>query len=127
MTQNQIAYWNLQETMRTNRAKEDIQTNTLEETKRSNIARETETNRSNIAKETETNRSNIAKETETHRNNKVMEGVAIANAVTSGLEKVTKAGKNVSDTVADWIKPTNWFKTPNYSGGKGNQNATPTK
>lgn len=44
MTANQIAYWN------------------LEETKRSNLAKETETNRSNVAKETETNRSNLANE-----------------------------------------------------------------
>lgn len=44
MTANQIAYWNLQET------------------KRSNQVRELETERSNRAKEFETQRSNMAKE-----------------------------------------------------------------
>lgn len=56
MTQNQIAYWSLQET------------------KRSNLIREAETERSNKAKETETNRSNVARETETKRSNLVNEG-----------------------------------------------------
>jgi hypothetical protein len=44
MTQNQIAYWSLQENQRHNRAAED-------ETSRSNRAKETETNRANLAKE----------------------------------------------------------------------------
>lgn len=55
MTANQIAYWNLQETERSNLARES-------ETHRSNVANETETNRSNLARETETNRANLAKE-----------------------------------------------------------------
>lgn len=62
MTANQIAYWNLQETKRSNQVKEGISQGTLDETKRSNVARETETNRSNVARETETARSNKAKE-----------------------------------------------------------------
>lgn len=55
MTRNQIAYWELQETKRTNRAKEA-------ETHRSNTAQEKETNRSNLAREAETNRANLARE-----------------------------------------------------------------
>lgn len=73
MTQNQIAYQTLQETMlanrnreaeteRSNRAQEDISIRNLEETHRSNVARELETNRSNLAREFETHRTNLANE-----------------------------------------------------------------
>lgn len=55
MTQNQIAYWTLQETKRSNLINEAEQ-------KRSNIAREAENTRSNVAKETELNRSNLIRE-----------------------------------------------------------------
>lgn len=55
MTQNQIAYWNLQET------------------KRSNESREKETNRHNIATETEDKRHNTVSEGETSRHNKETE------------------------------------------------------
>lgn len=47
MTANQIAYWNLQETKKHNRATEA-------ETNRSNVARETETHRSNRVREFQT-------------------------------------------------------------------------
>lgn len=66
MTANQIAYWNLKETERANRAKEF-------ENQRSNIARETETNRSNRAQEAETHRSNTTREAETERSNRTKE------------------------------------------------------
>ena len=62
MTRNQIAYRELLETERSNRARET-------ETNRSNLADENEYRRSNIARETETNRSNIARESETNRTN----------------------------------------------------------
>lgn len=55
MTRNELAYWELQETKRSNRARE-IETN------RANVAMETENNRSNLARERETNRSNQARE-----------------------------------------------------------------
>lgn len=55
MTRNQLAYWQ------------------LEEAKRSNRANEQETNRSNIARETETNRHNVVSEQETERHNRAME------------------------------------------------------
>lgn len=64
MTHNQINYWNLQET------------------KRSNVANEKETNRHNVATETETNRHNVATEridlgklSETQRHNLATEGL----------------------------------------------------
>lgn len=58
MTANQIAYWNLQES------------------KRSNIRRETESERSNRARERETFRSNVAHEHENRRHNLMTEKVA---------------------------------------------------
>lgn len=65
MTRNQIEYWRLKETNRSNRATE-------KETNRSNLARETETNRNNnllfgakMAELAETTRSNVARETNT--------------------------------------------------------------
>lgn len=63
MTQNQINYWTLQETVRNNKAVE------------------TETNRANVARETETNRSNLAREKETHRSNLEKERLNIENSV----------------------------------------------
>lgn len=55
MTQNQIAYWNLQEAKRANLEKE-------RELRRSNVAKERENVRSNLAKEAETRRANISSE-----------------------------------------------------------------
>lgn len=73
MTQNQIAYWSLQETKRSNAAKE-------KETNRSNLAVEKETNRHNVATELETNRHNVQTEllmsqsnAETLRHNQAVE------------------------------------------------------
>lgn len=55
MTQNQIEYWKLQETLRHNQAVESETERaaraTLRETKRSNLAREAETKRSNVSNE----------------------------------------------------------------------------
>lgn len=96
MTQNQIAYW------------------TLQETKRSNQIREGETERSNKAKEYETNRANVRKEElqadiqEAQKSRiRNQNGVDIANAVTRGIADVTKGAKNVSDIIGDWVKPGN--------------------
>lgn len=73
MTQNQIAYQNLLETTRSNKAREY-------ETNRANVTKEQETNRSNLANEkiqtdrnVETNRANVARETEEHRKNTTQE------------------------------------------------------
>lgn len=86
MTHNQIAYFQAQETQRSNLATE-------KETNRANLARENEINRNNRAVEAETNRHNLATEYETSRNNRaqLLEGsrhnyatennAAMANAI----------------------------------------------
>lgn len=66
MTKNQLDYLGLEETKRSNLARET-------ETHRNNLATETEINRSNVAREVETNRHNVATEAETHRSNLVGE------------------------------------------------------
>nr|AVD97105.1 hypothetical protein [Picobirnavirus sp.] len=66
MTHNQIAYWNLQETIRSNQAREA-------ETQRTNMAQEAEANRAHLAQEWETNRSNLARESENERSNRARE------------------------------------------------------
>lgn len=62
MTANQIAYWNYVETKRSNQAKERLTGEANAETRRSNIARETENMRSNLAREAENLRSNQTNE-----------------------------------------------------------------
>lgn len=89
MTTNQVAYQNLLEAQRANKARED-------ENRRSNIAREVETNRSNVAKETETNRSNLVNERETERNNRYNNALGKVNAITSGVANVSKAVGNAA-------------------------------
>lgn len=98
MTTMGLQYLNLQETQRANLEKErqgrdtitetarhnvaneevalgnlEVSRGTLDESVRSNKAREYETNRSNVAKEFEMHRSNVARENETHRSNVVDE------------------------------------------------------
>nr|AVX53793.1 putative ORF1 [Marmot picobirnavirus] len=84
MTANQIAYWNLRETERSNVAREA-------ETSRSNLARENETKRHNIANEqfnisslNETRRANLERE---HRDRMVhMESVR-SNIANEGIKR----------------------------------------
>lgn len=60
----------------------------LDETQRSNLAREGETNRSNVAREDETNRSNVAREEETNRHNTRDEAISMYKARTdAGYKK----------------------------------------
>lgn len=80
MTSNQISYWNLEETKRSNRANET-------ETNRHNVVTEGETNRHNVAMEYETNRHNVQTElltsqsnAENRRHNEATEMVANFNA-----------------------------------------------
>lgn len=84
MTTNQIAFWNLKETERSNKAKED-------EAHRSNIAKETETVRSNQAREQETNRSNLASERITSSNNKWRNANETARTVLQGVKQYQDA------------------------------------
>lgn len=94
MTQNQIAYWTLQETKRSNQVREG-------ETERSNKAREWETNRTNVRNEDLKSDIQEAQKSRIKNQN----AVDIANAVTRGLKDVTQGAKNVSDIIGDWVKP----------------------
>lgn len=69
MTTVQINYQNMLETKQHNRATEEQAKNELAETKRHNIAYETETNRHNVVSEKETNRHNVVTEREASRHN----------------------------------------------------------
>lgn len=95
MTQNQIAYWNLQETKRSNAARE-------QETNRSNLMQEQlklgsleETQRSNRAKETETNRANLVneqlKQSQIESENKRREVQNVTDSVKAGVEVAKSA------------------------------------
>lgn len=93
MTTNQIEFAKHVEQSRHNREMESQGRDTITETKRSNVARETETNRSNVANESikrdtntinmlhfermdaETERSNRAREAETARANRARESI----------------------------------------------------
>lgn len=95
MTANQIAYQQLEETRRSNAAKEA-------ETNRSNVAKEVETNRSNRAKEqqqrdelVETARSNIARELETARSNRQNEIIGLENVNAKKADTAVKGITNV--------------------------------
>lgn len=76
MTQNQIAYWNLQET------------------KRSNQVREGETNRHNVVTESETNRANLRKE-------ELTADIQEAQKKRMAVQNVT----DVLRTANDWVGP----------------------
>lgn len=92
MTQNQIAYWNLQETKRSNVSKEG-------ETARHNRATESEDKRHNVSVEGETNRHNVATENfnisqlnENIRHNTVSEQQnATANEIKSKANAINEA------------------------------------
>lgn len=66
MTRNQIEYWKLQESKRSNLTNEA-------ETQRHNRVGESETNRHNVVSENETSRHNVASEGETFRHNTATE------------------------------------------------------
>lgn len=87
MTQNQIAYWNLQETKRSNVSRES-------ETARHNIADETETKRHNVQTETETSRHNLAGESESKRHNIESERFNISQLQETYRHNV--AGENIN-------------------------------
>lgn len=82
MTANQIAYWNLLETQRTNRAKEQEQRRTNlanEEIKRQTNANTLELGQSNVSETHRYNVANINEQERTHRRN---EDIAAYNAAT---------------------------------------------
>lgn len=106
MTTNQIEYWKLKETERSNAAKEA-------ETARDNRARLAETTRSNVATETikaknlsETQRSNLAKEADARKQTTIKEGQLKLNtdqqqidSAQAGIENLQRA-KEHSDKMA---------------------------
>lgn len=85
MTANQIAYWNLQET------------------RRSNAIKENETRRSNEAKEQETHRSNLMKESEARKNRDLKQDELLDKFRTSRLQRKLAAAEFVTDTVKDAV------------------------
>lgn len=108
MTANQVAYWNLQESRRSNLANEDIKRKNLSETRRSNLAQE-------IAKYLglkETARSNRANETERHRSNVTNEGLTKDRNFYQNLESSGKFLKNTTDASKNLLRffPSSFFK-----------------
>lgn len=71
MTKNQIAYYDVREKQRNNRATEQLRAQELGENQRSNLAKEAETYRSNTTREAETSRSNKANEAINSRRNDI--------------------------------------------------------
>lgn len=69
----QVSYWTMKENQRHNKVSEAQAERTLQETERSNKAKEGETSRHNLASEAETYRSNKTRELETARSNLAVE------------------------------------------------------
>lgn len=108
MTKNQIEYAKLREAMRSNLAGEDLTRkrdlaarelgiNTLAESTRHNQAVElldsgklNETVRSNLAKESETKRSNLARELETERHQKAAEAIDIGKTTATTASRAAE-------------------------------------
>lgn len=82
----------LAETVRSNYAREGLQSRTIAETERSNKAREAETYRSNVARETETYRSNVARERENYRHNVATEGIGYMQASAAQTQAAAAMG-----------------------------------
>lgn len=102
---------------------------TLEENKRSNLARERETNRSNLANETETNRSNVARETETNRHNLATEGETNrANLVGEQLQRdrLTEDARHNKATEAETTRNNNLVASGVHERNIMSYNATTT-
>jgi len=130
MTRNQIEYAKLVETRRANRASEENEryrtssnyqaamsqvlenrrhnvigesqnAQTLEETRRSNVAREQESLRSSLAKEAETMRSNMAKELEANRHNVQTEHQAAKQLEADVAYRSAVVAENLRSHLAD--------------------------
>lgn len=125
----------LSENSRHNRAQEvvalqeaDTRRAGVDETRRSNLAKEAETQRSNLAREIETQRSNVARETETNRSNTAQEALGIAAGVTAAArlaedvrQHLAREGETARHNMAMEIRP-----VPNaYVNVTNSQNANP--
>nr|AVX53789.1 putative ORF1 [Marmot picobirnavirus] len=98
MTQNQIAYWN------------------LVETRRSNQAKERENTRSNTAKERENYRSNLAREQETATHNRIVEANDIRNLQENkrsnqARERETNRTNLANEDIRRTTNTNNWLNT----------------
>lgn len=108
MTANQVAYWNLQESRRSNLANEDIKRRNLTETRRSNLTQE-------LAKFLglkESARSNRANEAEKHRSNVKNESLTENRNFYQNLESSGKFLKNTTDASKNLLRffPSSFFK-----------------
>lgn len=126
----------LQETQRSNRAREKLEAQRNVETTRSNLAREAETMRSNVARENETARSNLAREAETSRHNKFTEGISAADltsqTVTREQQILETARHNRAMELKDYstkveLNPTQSTVNPTYNVGSNNKFSTSSK
>lgn len=89
MTANQLTYWNLQETIRSNKERE-------KETNRSNLAKEGENFRSNSAQEKIAWAEQARKEEDSNHLRAKMDSETFANT--------TKGVKNIADTANGFFK-----------------------
>lgn len=110
MTQNQIAYWNLQEAKRANQEKE-------REARRSNLAKEQESVRSNLAKEAETERSNRRSEEISAK--KAHQDYVLGSVKNAETERHNKASEvlNATDTITKVGPKGSTF--PGFGSGAG--------
>lgn len=127
MTQNQIAYWELEEKKRSNRVQEGetkrhnvatefIQAGTLEENKRHNVVSEgiafgtlAETERSNKARESETHRTNLANEALKHESNLYSREVGMAQVAESNRHNVATENETARHNMAS--EEYNYYQT----------------
>lgn len=98
----------ISEQSRSNRAQESLESSRIEETRRSNIAREVEANRSNLANEllqnqrnAETHRSNVAVEKETRLHNQASEQNDAIRARSTQIQAVARAVEAVPGIAKD--------------------------
>lgn len=100
MTQNQIAYFRALNEKEHNEDTRKIARETLAETHRANVARETETHNYNVANIGETRRANLAREAETHRSNVANENLKyLAQAETARSNRAQEALKAQSNVI----------------------------
>jgi hypothetical protein len=114
MTDIQVRYWDLQETkrhnvayetetFRHNKATEVQASKELTEVTRHNKATETETKRHNIATEVETYRSNRYREIETNRHNRATEKLDASKLAETKRHNIEMEGIGVIQANASWI------------------------
>lgn len=129
LTQNQIAYWNLQETKRANSETNRHNVATENETARHNLAGEqfnisnlNESIRHNKVTETETNRHNVVTENETNRHNVAGEQFNIAQLQEQQRHNIAGEQFNISQ-LAETTRHNKWNESIDYFNSRENQRA----